>query len=129
MLVVGPVTGRPAPVGVDQWVMAKGLEEDRFPCRLQRSRELRRRSVQIEVMDDARSANEVERVVLELEAFCVHDSERDVRELARARLFFRAADSLRRDVDAGHACPTLCEHERAAALPASVLEHVGAWCR
>ncbi len=120
----GPLFRRPAPVEVDQRVVAERLAEHRAPARRRDARDLAEGALENEVMEDAVAAHELERVVVEFERLAVHHAvvETETREGGRGTCLSRR-HARGRDVDAHRRKSVLGEHEPGiAADPAAVLE-------
>ena len=78
-MLVGRPQGRgPAPIEVDQRIVAQGLDEDRRATGSQHPGELRIGAIELEVVNHAGAADQVEAVVGELELLRVHDPEVDL---------------------------------------------------
>jgi hypothetical protein len=127
VLVLRPLRWRQPAIEVDDRVVPEWLDEDRNPGTAQYTGEFGVRPVEIQVVEHARAADEVERSVLELELLRIHLCEGD-RRLRPLRRTSSSVDRRTRDVDRPHGCTRFGECNRLTSATAAVLQNAEAGC-
>ena len=108
MFIDRPKGGSQSSIKIDQGVMPQGLEEHATTTGLQGTPKFTESQVEIQVMNDARSANDIKRVVREMETLGIHHHELGGR-IATFRPLASRLDCVLRDVDTHDICAELRE--------------------